>query len=264
MGRPFKAHVPRPRLSRVVPTLAVAMTLFSVVLVGCTPEAAEEETPPTAAEQPPASPSSSAAPSASEDGEQEGSGETPTEGTGSGSSPDGAGPADEGGGSDGADHGTSTSGTNGTADWSEPEDPTSEGPTALPALPEVDGRIGDDIELPTDVIVSLSAISTTTLTAETPGEQSGPAVVVEVQVANQSEEPQSVASATVSLSAESGEIGIPTWAHPNDPLHGEVPAGGIAVGTYVFMLDPADERPVTVRVNYSAGEPVATFTGTTP
>ena len=243
--------------------LAASGILLSAAMAGCAPEAVEEGPPPTAAQETTA-PSGTEAPSDTEGDDRAGGDDAPSEAPDGGQSPDDAGPADEDGGTDSANEGAIETGATGTEDWSEPKDPTAEGPTAAPALPEVSGRIGDDVELPTEVVVSLSSISTTTLTAETPGEQTGPAVVVEVQITNQSETPQPLGSATVSLSTEGGEIGIPTWAHPNDPLQGEVPAGATAVGTYVFMLDPADDRPVTVRVNYSAGEPVASFTGTTP
>lgn len=148
--------------------------------------------------------------------------------------------------------------------WQEPEDPTEEGPTAAPELPEVNGSLDEDIALPTDVVVSLSSIETTSIKASTPGEYSGSAVVVSVTITNDTKAPLPVSSAVVSLIADDGEMGIPTWAAPHEPLQGEVPAGSAAVGTYVFMLDPADGRSVTVSVNYSAGEPVAVFAGGTP
>lgn len=150
-----------------------------------------------------------------------------------------------------------------TDGWQAPTDPTVEGPTEAPVLPEVHGNAEEDISLPTGIVVSLSAITTTTIKGETPGEYSGPAVIVEVQLDNDSEEAQDVNSAVVSLVADDGEAGVPTWASPYEPLQGEVPAGGSAAGTYVFMLDPAPQRAVTVSVNPAAGEPLAVFAGKT-
>lgn len=243
--------------------LAAAGLLFAIAVAGCAPEPTDQGTPSTGAQEP-SSPSGTATPSTTEDDQQgEEDGTAPAEPE-AGSAPDDAGPAENDGDAGGEDQGASDPASNGTDDWREPEDPTAEGPTAAPALPEVNGQVGEGVALPTEVVVALTSISTTTLTAETPGEYSGPAVIVDVQVTNESDAPQPVGSATVSLSAEDGEIGVPTWAAPNEPLQGEVPAGATATGTYVFMLDPADDRSVTVRVNYSAGEPVATFTGTTP
>lgn len=149
-------------------------------------------------------------------------------------------------------------------DWQEPEDPLAEGPTAAPELPEVQGATDEAITLPTEVVVSLTSITTTSLTAETPGEYTGPAVIVTVHVANESSELQDVSSAVVSLSADDGDVGVPTGASPYAPLNGQVAAGETVEGTYVFMLDPAPGRAVTVSVNYSAGEPLAVFTGQTP
>lgn len=240
---------------------AAAGLLLCVALAGCSPEPTEQGAPTTPEKEQP-SPSGTADPSTPED-------EGPTSDEGSSTdvpaddeeTPDDAGaPAED---DDGAGE-ESGQGSNATDDWQEPGDPAAEGPTAAPALPEVSGQIDEEVALPTEMVVSLTSITTTTLTAETPGEYTGPAVVVGVRVTNASDEPRPVGSAVVSLVAEDGEMGVPTWASPNDPLQGEVPAGTTAEGTYVFMLDPADERSVSVRVNYSAGEPVATFTGTTP
>ncbi|MBP2409922.1 hypothetical protein [Brachybacterium fresconis] len=248
---------------------AAAGLLLCLAVAGCTPEPPEQGAPTTPeGEQPPPSgsstPSTPSTPSAPESDEP-----TSDDGTATGApededgAPDDAGGPDEEGDANGEDEDATDQDINATDDWQAPDDVTAEGPTAAPALPEVNGQVGEDVALPTEVVVSLTSITTTTLTAETPGEYSGPAVVVGVRVTNESDSPQPVGSAVVSLAAEDGEMGVPTWASPNDPLQGEVPAGTTAEGTYVFMLDPADERSVSVRVNYSAGEPVATFTGTT-
>lgn len=253
----------RPRMRSAASVLAAVGLLFSIGVAGCAPEPTEQGAPTTSTQYP-SSPTDTVTPSYAEDDEKiDDGGAAPGEPDG-GSAPDAAGPVEGDGGSGGDGQSHSDPAPNGTDDWREPDDPTAEGPTAAPALPEVNGQVGEVVTLPTEVVVSIASISTTTLTAETPGEYSGSAIVVDVQVTNESDVPQPVGSATVSLSAEDGDIGVPTWAYPNDPLQGEVPTGATAAGTYVFMLDPADERSVTVRVNYSAGEPVATFTGATP
>ncbi|MFC6325232.1 hypothetical protein ACFP59_04845 [Microbacterium koreense] len=101
------------------------------------------------------------------------------------------------------------------------------------------------------------------MTASTPGEVSGPAVEVEIRVTNNSAEDQDVNSAVVTLAAEDGEYGIPTLAGGPTALEGSLAPGETAVGTYMFMLNPAGDREVVVLVNYSAGEPIARFTGST-
>ena len=106
-------------------------------------------------------------------------------------------------------------------------------------------------------------MTTTDIKPETPGEYAGSAVVVNVSVRNDSDSVQSVDSAVVMLSAADGEVGIATTAGPNRPLRGNVPVGGKVEGSYVFMLEPAKKRKVTVTVNYAAGEPVVEFSGST-
>lgn len=265
MTRSSEARSAGSRMRSKASALAAATGLLLCLgLAGCAPEPPEQGAPTVSTEEQSPAPGT-AAPSAPEDDEP-----TTDDGTAPGTPEDEGVPAGEdagdgaGSGDDGETDPDADSDINATDDWREPEDPTAEGPTAAPVLPEVEGRIGDGVALPTEVVVSITSVTTTTLTAETPGEYTGPAIIVGVQIANESDVPQPVGSAVVALTGEGGEVGVPTWASPNDPLHGEVQAGGTVDGTYVFMMDPAGERSVTVRVNYSAGEPVATFTGTTP
>jgi hypothetical protein len=142
----------------------------------------------------------------------------------------------------------------------EPEDAPE--PTAAPELPEVEVASDEQAELGTGVEVELSAIRATTVEAQTPGEVSGPAVVVDVVVTNSTSEPVDVSSAVVTLESD-GIAGAGTTAGSPSPLTGAVDSGDSAEGTYVFMLDPAADQEVTVTVNYAAGAPVAVFTGRT-
>ncbi|MDT3315954.1 hypothetical protein Q9S71_03880 [Microbacterium sp. KSW4-11] len=136
-------------------------------------------------------------------------------------------------------------------------------PTKAPAAEVETGPIDEPIELSTGLVIELDSVSATTVTAATPGEVSGPAVVVKLTARNDSRETADLDSAVVTLTAADGEYGIGTTAGPNTPLAGDLEPGDSASGSYVFMLDPAADRSVTVSVNYSAGEPVAEFSGKT-
>lgn len=145
----------------------------------------------------------------------------------------------------------------------EPEPAGTVGPTERPELAVVEGALNEAVELPTGFVVALDSISTTAVTAETPGDVAGDAVVVVVEVRNTSKEPQNVDSAVVTLETGDGELGIPTIAGDPSPLTGDIPPESSAKGRYLFMLDPATGRDITISVNYAAGEPVAQFTGRT-
>lgn len=145
-----------------------------------------------------------------------------------------------------------------------PEPPGSVGPLTQPELPVVKGKLDKPIKLPSNFTVSLESVTATTVTAETPGEVSGAAIEVVVRVTNESDEAHHIDSAVVSLETDDGELGIPTIAGGPIPLLGELSPQAHAEGHYLFMLDPAEGRDVTIRVNYAAGEPVAQFTGRTP
>ena len=86
---------------------------------------------------------------------------------------------------------------------------------------------------------------------------------VSVRVTNQSTAPVNLDAAVVNLSATDGAYGVGTTAGDPRPFAGDIAPGASATGTYVFMLDPAVGRSVTVSVNYGAGEPLAVFTGKT-
>lgn len=129
-------------------------------------------------------------------------------------------------------------------------------------MPTAAATIAEPVALTTGMVIDIISVDAIEVTAETPGEISGPAVRVTVSAQNASTEPQSVDSAVVSVVAENG-FGIGTTAGDPSPLAGEVAPGDTVTGVYVFMLDPAADREITVSVNYAAGEPVAVFTGKT-
>lgn len=136
-------------------------------------------------------------------------------------------------------------------------------PTKAPDAEVETGSLDDPIDLSTGLVVELESVSSTTVEAATPGEVSGSAVVVRVIARNDSRKAADLDSAVVTLTAADGEYGVGTTAGPNKPLAGELEPGSSATGSYVFMLDGAANRAVTVSVNYSAGQPVAEFSGKT-
>lgn len=168
------------------------------------------------------------------------------------------------------DTGPPPPGTDGSSETSpvggitDPEPAGSVGPTEQPDLSVLTGKIDEKIKLPTGVEVTLKSVTTTNVEVETPGDIAGPAAVVVVTVTNTSAETQNVDSAVVTLETDDGGLGIPTTAGNAAPLKGDIAPDSSAEGRYLFMLDPASDRAVTISVNYAAGEPVAQFTGRTP
>ena len=142
------------------------------------------------------------------------------------------------------------------------DESTPDGPVEAAPLPTTAAALTEPAALATGMVIEIIAVDAIEVTAETPGEVDGTAVRVTVQAHNESSEPQSVDSAVVTVLA-SDDYGIGTTAGDPSPLSGVVAPGDTASGVYVFMLDPAADREVTVSVNYAAGEPVAVFTGKT-
>ena len=136
-----------------------------------------------------------------------------------------------------------------------------DGPQTAAPLPTQEASVGETVAFDTGISVVIDSVKATTVEAKTPGEVSGPAVIVTVTAKNGTKEAQSLESAVVMLSAQDGEPGIGTTAGDPQPLSGSLEPGKSATGRYVFMLGSAAGRPVSVSVNYAAGEPVAIFTG---
>jgi hypothetical protein len=146
------------------------------------------------------------------------------------------------------------------ADTPVPTGPTSDADSPPPSLTPValdqPAAVGNGI---TARIVSLEPVEAT---AVGPGNVSGPALRVTVELTNGTAEAVSLAGVAVDLAA--GPELVP--ASPVDdasaaPFAGTVAAGSTARGVYVFTIAEADRGDVTLSVGYEAGAPFLVFTG---
>jgi len=131
--------------------------------------------------------------------------------------------------------------------------------TTAPAV-----ALTDTADFGGQVSARISQVSAVQATATLPGEISGPAVAVTVQITNGSGQAIGLDAVTVTMADAGGNPATAISVNPADPsgpLQGALSAGASASGTYVFTV-PADQRnPVTVTVNYSSGAPTVVFTG---
>jgi hypothetical protein len=125
----------------------------------------------------------------------------------------------------------------------------------------VQAAIGKAAKVDDGVSIQLSSVTATEVTAKTPGEVTGSAVVVTVVVTNKGTSTASVDSAYLDLVASDGTLGIGTTAGNGKPLQGTIAPGASATGSYVFMLSTPRGRDVTITVSHAAGAPVAQFEG---
>jgi hypothetical protein len=98
-----------------------------------------------------------------------------------------------------------------------------------------------------------------TVTGRGPGELSGPAVALTLQVTNGSSRALDLSTATVSANVR-GEEASASDAAPSKPFPGTLAPGARAVGVYVFVLPSSGRRPVGVVVSLAPDLPVARFT----
>jgi hypothetical protein len=107
----------------------------------------------------------------------------------------------------------------------------------------------------------LAAIDAIEAEGHLPGERSGPAVAVTVQVRNGSSRTIGLDTVTVNLTAGGGASAYGVVVPDRPPLAGDLPAGESTSGEYVFTLAREDRAHVQVRVKYSADTPTVVFEG---
>ena len=100
--------------------------------------------------------------------------------------------------------------------------------------------------------------------AKVPGEISGPAVAVTVEISNDSPNAIGLDSVSVDVQGAGGVPTSPITTDPASPLSGVLQPGQKKTGVYVFTM-PADARNgASITVLYSADAPVALFAGNIP
>ncbi len=109
--------------------------------------------------------------------------------------------------------------------------------------------------------VTLTSVKGVRAEARGPGEVSGPALAVTVQVANATDKPFDTANAVVTLTSSGGRPGLAMTGPPAQPLPSSVAAQSNAFGVYLFTVPVGRRDPITVEVAVSAAEPVVVFRG---
>jgi hypothetical protein len=105
------------------------------------------------------------------------------------------------------------------------------------------------------------SINTIHATAHGPGEISGPALRIVIEVANDSNKPINLDTALMTVSDADGTPGVEMTLNGTVPLRGNLAVGESARGTFVFTLPPTHRDPVTVNFSYSSVAAVTLFVG---
>lgn len=122
-------------------------------------------------------------------------------------------------------------------------------------------HIGEVAALPSKVNISIVSAKTQKVTAKTPGETSGPAVVTKVRITNDTASAIDLGSTVVMLTYSAGTLGQATTASPAEPFTDSVAPGKSLDATYVFNVASSAIDPIQISVSYAGGAPVALFAG---
>lgn len=111
------------------------------------------------------------------------------------------------------------------------------------------------------VSARITSVKAITAKAQGPGEITGPAVAVTLQVTNGSKRALEVDRVTVNLADSHGNPGSPMSSDPASPFSGSIEPGGRATGTYVFSVGADLRSPITLSMSYTTEAPVVLFVG---
>jgi hypothetical protein len=106
----------------------------------------------------------------------------------------------------------------------------------------------------------VSSVESLDAEAHLPGEFSGPAVALTVEVTNGSKQRINLDMVTVDLTFDG--LSAYTVRDPERrPVSGHLAPGESTSGSYVFTLDPSQRDDVALRITYSAEAPTVIFAG---
>lgn len=132
------------------------------------------------------------------------------------------------------------------------------GVTNAPVPMDGQGDFGGQVQ------VRLAEIRAIDGSARLPGEISGPAVALAVEIANNSPEAVGLDAVSVNMAAADGTPFSSISTDPAAPLAGVLNPGETRSGVYVFTVAPGARQDVEIDVSYSAGSPTVVFSGSVP
>ncbi len=163
-------------------------------------------------------------------------------------------------------HATSSSASKPAAPATTPVPPTNGGNitqtvstvpiTTKPAVP-----LTSPVNVTTGVQLRITSVKAVTVTAQGPGQFSGPAVAITVTIKNSTGSAIDTSSVAVNVLDSAAQAAPPVDGSPAAPFGGDLAAGQQSSGVYVFTVAKDRRDPITVDVNYSSGTPVVLFKG---
>ncbi|HEY7069411.1 MAG TPA: hypothetical protein VH479_04820 [Acidimicrobiales bacterium] len=121
--------------------------------------------------------------------------------------------------------------------------------------------MGDTADFGNGVTARLASVAPVEAEGHLPGEFSGPAVALTIEVANGSTASIDLGTVTADLTFGDGLSAYPVRDPAHRPFSGDLGPGGVASGSYVFTLDPGERDHVALRLSYTTEAPTVVFAG---
>ena len=120
--------------------------------------------------------------------------------------------------------------------------------------------IDEPAETESGVTARITAVKSVETKANLPGEIGGPGVAITIELRNGSSAPIDLNNVVVDLVLP-GDVSATPITEGSEPFTGVTAAGATQAATYVFTVDASERGDVTIRLSYSADQPVVVFAG---
>jgi hypothetical protein len=121
-------------------------------------------------------------------------------------------------------------------------------------------RLDEPSTTGTGLTAKLISVRAIEAKAQLPGEITGPALAINIEVSNTGTRSADLDSVVVTVLASDEAPGVEMTAAPAEPLGGRLAPKSTARGVYVFRVPQHKRRPITVTVSIGDA-PVLVFTG---
>jgi hypothetical protein len=120
--------------------------------------------------------------------------------------------------------------------------------------------IDEPAETESGISASITGVEAIETQANLPGEIGGPGVAITIELRNGSAAPIDLNNVVVDLVLP-GDVSATPITEGSEPFTGVTAAGAAQTATYVFTVDAEERGDVTIRITYSADQPVVVFAG---
>lgn len=156
---------------------------------------------------------------------------------------------------------TSTPDSGSTADPPSDGEAPADGASPLPRETRAPVTLEDPAEPVSGLTVTLVSIEEMIAESAVPGEVGGPALLVSVEIRNDSANPVPTGEVIVNMFSGTDASPANILVDPRQDFPGEVPPGEPVIGVFAFSVAPEQRQAIRVEVDVAVDAPIVVFAG---